>query len=425
MLGFDDYPDIAARLRSIVAGERPARTRRRTGASCCRSRPVERDAASVSGARPRDRGPGRRSGRTPARRRSDRAAEAGQRLRPALLVLRHPDASAAPSSAAGPPTCSPRPAGWPSRASASCSWSARTPPPTARTSATCGCWRPCCPSWPRSTASSGCGSPTSSRPRPGPGLIEAIADTAGVAPYFDLSFQHASGPVLRRMRRFGDPDELPGPAGAGARPRPRGRGALQRDRRASPARPRTTWRRCATSWSRPGWTSPASSATPTRTAPRPRRSTASSTRTRSGPGSSTSPRWSRSSRPAGRGADRRDGAGARRVGHGSTAAGGRGPRPPTRAPRSTAPPRWTERLPTPGSGDLVDGRGHRHRRVSTWWLAAEARAMSAPAGAAGEGLQPEPAQRADHAADRDGAVLRLGAARRRRRLAAVAHAWPS
>jgi tRNA A37 methylthiotransferase MiaB len=25
-----------------------------------------------------------------------------------------------------------------------------------------------------------------------------------VAPYFDLSFQHASGPVLRRMRRFGD-----------------------------------------------------------------------------------------------------------------------------------------------------------------------------------------------------------------------------
>src|SRR4051812_27790257 len=39
---------------------------------------------------------------------------------------------------------------------------------------------------------------------PRPGLIEAIAGTPGVAPYFDLSFQHASGPVLRRMRRFGD-----------------------------------------------------------------------------------------------------------------------------------------------------------------------------------------------------------------------------
>jgi len=38
-----------------------------------------------------------------------------------------------------------------------------------------------------------------------PGLVAAIASTAGVAPYFDLSFQHASGPVLRRMRRFGDP----------------------------------------------------------------------------------------------------------------------------------------------------------------------------------------------------------------------------
>jgi MiaB/RimO family radical SAM methylthiotransferase len=36
-----------------------------------------------------------------------------------------------------------------------------------------------------------------------PGLVEVIAGTHGVAPYFDLSFQHASEPVLRRMRRFG------------------------------------------------------------------------------------------------------------------------------------------------------------------------------------------------------------------------------
>lgn len=36
-----------------------------------------------------------------------------------------------------------------------------------------------------------------------PGLVRAIAGTDGVAPYFDLSFQHASEPVLRRMRRFG------------------------------------------------------------------------------------------------------------------------------------------------------------------------------------------------------------------------------
>jgi ribosomal protein S12 methylthiotransferase len=37
-----------------------------------------------------------------------------------------------------------------------------------------------------------------------PGLIEVITSTPGVAPYFDLSFQHASGRVLRAMRRFGD-----------------------------------------------------------------------------------------------------------------------------------------------------------------------------------------------------------------------------
>jgi ribosomal protein S12 methylthiotransferase RimO len=36
-----------------------------------------------------------------------------------------------------------------------------------------------------------------------PSLVEDIATTPGVAPYFDLSFQHASEPVLRRMRRFG------------------------------------------------------------------------------------------------------------------------------------------------------------------------------------------------------------------------------
>jgi ribosomal protein S12 methylthiotransferase len=41
-----------------------------------------------------------------------------------------------------------------------------------------------------------------------PGLIEAIATTPGVAPYFDLSFQHASEPVLRRMRRFGSTERF-------------------------------------------------------------------------------------------------------------------------------------------------------------------------------------------------------------------------
>jgi ribosomal protein S12 methylthiotransferase len=41
-----------------------------------------------------------------------------------------------------------------------------------------------------------------------PGLIEAIAATPGVAAYFDLSFQHASEPLLRRMRRFGSTERF-------------------------------------------------------------------------------------------------------------------------------------------------------------------------------------------------------------------------
>jgi ribosomal protein S12 methylthiotransferase len=37
-----------------------------------------------------------------------------------------------------------------------------------------------------------------------PSLVRTIAQTAGVADYYDMSFQHASEPVLRRMRRFGN-----------------------------------------------------------------------------------------------------------------------------------------------------------------------------------------------------------------------------
>jgi ribosomal protein S12 methylthiotransferase RimO len=36
-----------------------------------------------------------------------------------------------------------------------------------------------------------------------PGLLEAMTSEPGVVPYFDISFQHASAPLLRSMRRFG------------------------------------------------------------------------------------------------------------------------------------------------------------------------------------------------------------------------------
>ena len=36
-----------------------------------------------------------------------------------------------------------------------------------------------------------------------PDLLDVMTSTPGVVPYFDISFQHASEPLLRRMRRFG------------------------------------------------------------------------------------------------------------------------------------------------------------------------------------------------------------------------------
>ncbi len=41
-----------------------------------------------------------------------------------------------------------------------------------------------------------------------PSLLQAIIETEKVAPYFDLSFQHSSPTVLRRMRRFGDSEKF-------------------------------------------------------------------------------------------------------------------------------------------------------------------------------------------------------------------------
>lgn len=41
-----------------------------------------------------------------------------------------------------------------------------------------------------------------------PGLLEVMARTPGIANYFDLSFQHASPTLLRRMRRFGGRSEF-------------------------------------------------------------------------------------------------------------------------------------------------------------------------------------------------------------------------
>ena len=41
-----------------------------------------------------------------------------------------------------------------------------------------------------------------------PSLLQAMISVPKVMPYFDLSFQHASGTLLRRMRRFGDTESF-------------------------------------------------------------------------------------------------------------------------------------------------------------------------------------------------------------------------
>ena len=41
-----------------------------------------------------------------------------------------------------------------------------------------------------------------------PSLLQAMIETEKIAPYFDLSFQHTSPTVLRRMRRFGDSEKF-------------------------------------------------------------------------------------------------------------------------------------------------------------------------------------------------------------------------
>jgi ribosomal protein S12 methylthiotransferase RimO len=43
-----------------------------------------------------------------------------------------------------------------------------------------------------------------------PQLISKICSSSRILPYFDLPFQHASGPLLRRMRRFGDAESFLG-----------------------------------------------------------------------------------------------------------------------------------------------------------------------------------------------------------------------
>ena len=206
MLGFDDYPDIAARLRvDRGGGDAPRRTPRRTAAGCCRSR--RSSALSTAAVPGHASGPRRCAALDP---RPDGAAQAGQRLRPALHVLRDPDL---PRLVREPPAhrrARTRRGGWPTRASRELFLVSENSTSYGKD---LGDLRLLETLLPELAAVDGIERVRVSYLQPAetrPGLIEAIATTPGVAPYFDLSFQHASDAVLRRMRRFGDPESFLG-----------------------------------------------------------------------------------------------------------------------------------------------------------------------------------------------------------------------
>ncbi len=103
-------------------------------------------------------------------------------------------------------------------------------------------------------------------------LIGAVLDTG--VPYFDLSLQHVSRPLMRRMRRWGDGAALPrshrgDPSSRRPTP-PFGPTSSS----ATPARPRPTTTSCSRSSPTPDSTGAGSSRTPARTAPTPPPSTA-------------------------------------------------------------------------------------------------------------------------------------------------------
>ena len=202
MLGFDAYPDLAERLGDVLGGRARPRTCPVDRRTLLPISPVQRPAARRDVAVPGhawvpdlSRGAAVGRARTP-RSSSPRAATAA--VRSARSRRSAARSSPAPDDVLGE-------AAWLVRAGVrevvlvsenSTSYGKDLP---GGTRALVGLL----PRWRRSPVSTGCGCPTCSPRSCARTCWTAIATTPGVAPYFDLSFQHASPAVLRRMRRFG------------------------------------------------------------------------------------------------------------------------------------------------------------------------------------------------------------------------------
>jgi ribosomal protein S12 methylthiotransferase len=222
VLGFDDYPDIAARLRSIVAGEThhahtPSDRRRLLPIS-----PVDRDASAISVPGHAPAGPSDASeigagapatGPRAVRRRLDSGPMAPLKL--ASGCDRRCSFCAIPSFRGS--FVSRRPSDVLAEGQWLATQGARELFLVSENSTSygkdLGDLRLLETMLPELAAIEGVDRVRVSYLQPAetrPGLVEAIAATPGVVPYFDLSFQHASASVLRRMRRFGDPESFLG-----------------------------------------------------------------------------------------------------------------------------------------------------------------------------------------------------------------------
>jgi ribosomal protein S12 methylthiotransferase RimO len=204
VLGFDDYPDIAARLRSIVAGETHQAHTPQDRRLLLPITPVERALSTTPV-------PGHASGPASVRRRLDSGPTASLKL--ASGCDRRCSFCAIPAFRGS--FVSRRPSDVLQEARWLAEQGARELFLVSENSTSygkdLGDLRLLETLLPELAAVDGVDRVRVSYLQPAetrPGLIQAIASTPGVVPYFDLSFQHASATVLRRMRRFGDPDSF-------------------------------------------------------------------------------------------------------------------------------------------------------------------------------------------------------------------------
>ena len=224
MLSFDDYPDISARLDAVLAGEPlPAhapRDRRellpltpvaRQAQRCgrCPGTPLRPAPAAVAGRDADEHTPAHLRGCcaigwTPAR-----------SLRSSWPAA----ATGAARSAPSPPSAAPSSPATPDELLAEAEWLAATgvrelvlvSENSTSYGKDLGDPRALEKLLPQLAAIDGIVRVRASYLQPAetrPGLVEVIATTPGRRPYFDLSFQHSSEPVLRRMRRFGSTDRF-------------------------------------------------------------------------------------------------------------------------------------------------------------------------------------------------------------------------